>query len=216
MRKSIWTTLCLMILFGSAVSPAFAVVTPSFPSCANPQGSVISAYTDGTHGIVGDPTTYIGRDTVYKLSDDTVTQCFCSTDGSGIQTDWWKASSLTDDQTKVLESEGWVYVPSGNLWGLDEDPYLAKNTAYSCLSGGNSGSSNNSSDNGGSSSSSNSSSNSSNDPGQDNGTGGGGEVLGLAATGNAVQIYTVFALALLFAVIGLSGLRGNKHAKNSR
>jgi hypothetical protein len=53
--------------------------------------------------------------------------------GSGIQTNWWKASSISDDETKELVSLGWTYVPSGGPWGLDPTWYMASNTPYSCL-----------------------------------------------------------------------------------
>ncbi len=183
MKKITFLSL-LVSLFIASASPAFAVTTPSFPSCANPQGSVKVSYSDGTHGIVGSGATYTGRDTVYTLSDDTVTQCFCGADGNGIQTNWWKASSLTEDQVNVLKSEGWVYIPAGNLWGLADSPYVAKNYNYSCLPGSVNGSSTS----------------------QDNGTGGAyeeGDVLGLAATGDSILVYGSALLGLALIVIGI-------------
>jgi hypothetical protein len=181
------------------------IIIPSFPSCVNPQGEIKVSYSDGTHGIVGSSAVYTGKDTVYTLSDDTVTQCFCSTDGVGIQTDWWNASSLNDEEINILKSQGWYYIPAGNLWGLASAPYVAKNTNYSCLSG-QTITSYGSSDQG--------SNNSSSNPSQANGIGG-GDVLGLAATGNTLAILLVFAFSVLFIILGsLRLLRGSKNVKN--
>ncbi len=186
MKKQLLTIFSLFIFLFSFAAPAFAVTTPTFPSCANPQGDVKVTYSDGTHGIVGSTATYTGRDSVYTLSDDTVTQCFCGADGNGIQTNWWKATSLTDDEINILKSEGWVYVPAGNLWGLADAPYVAKNITYSCLPGGSSSSNNSES--------------------LDTGIGG-GDVLGLAATGDSVLVYGSFLLGIVLLIIGLRRIK---------
>jgi hypothetical protein len=200
MKKQLLTIFSLAIFLFSFAAPAFAISTPTFPSCANPQGDVKVTYSDGTHGIVGSTATYTGRDSVYTLSDDTVTQCFCGADGSGIQTNWWKATSLTDDEINILKSEGWVYVPAGNLWGLSDAPYVAKNITYSCLSGGSNN--NNNGGNGGGSTSSSSTSSESLDTGI-----GGGDVLGLAATGDSVLVYGSFLLGIVLLIIGLRRIK---------
>lgn len=190
------------------VQSAFAVsAIPNFPNCVNPQGSVIASYSDGTHGIAGSSATYNGSDTVYQSSDITVTQCFCSVSGQGIQTNWWKASSLTGDEIKALESEGWVYVPSGTPWGLDDGFYLASNSNYSCLSttptpppnpgGPGDGRSDGRSDGGSSCPSCTAL-----PSGQVLGAMTDGQVLGLAYTGDIVKLYSVFILAALFFLIG--------------
>lgn len=114
-------------------SPVFAVTTPNFPSCASPQGVIQIKHTSGSHGVAGDPSTYAGEDTVYRLSNDTLKQCLCTDDGEGIQTNWWKVTSLTDDQIEILKREGWFYVPNGALWGLENAPYMAKHAEYGCL-----------------------------------------------------------------------------------
>lgn len=176
------TTICYLL---SSTASVFALTIPSFPSCANPQGQIKVTYSDGTHGIVGSGATYTGKDTVYTLSDDTVTQCFCAADGQGIQTNWWKASSLSESDINILKSQGWHYVPTGSLWGLAADPYVAQNLSYRCLGGGSSTS-------------------------QDNGVGGGdvlgdstGEVLGLAATGDSILVYASMILGLGLTIIGI-------------
>lgn len=158
---------------------------PTFPSCLNPQGILLINYPEGTHGIIGDPIGRTGSDKVYRINDFTLTQCFCSTNGEGIQTNWWKSGSLDQSQIDTLKNLGWYFVPDGSLWGLEKSYYLAKNSNYSCSSGNNSSSS-------------------------DNGIGGGGEVLststdrtgqvlGLATTGN-------LDLALFYIFAGISFL----------
>lgn len=116
-----------------------AVDTPHFPSCSNPEGTIKADYPGGTHGIAGNSTEFKGSDKVYTLSDNTLQQCFCSIDGAGIQTNWWKASSLTQGQIEVLKKDNWVLIPDGSLWGLQNAPYLAKNSNYSCSGGGTGG-----------------------------------------------------------------------------
>lgn len=184
----------LFLVFSMLISfakPAFAVTIPSFPACANPQGSLKVSYSEGVHGIVGSGATYTGKDTVYTLSDDTVTQCFCGADGNGIQTNWWKASSLSESEINILKADGWHYVPTGSVWGLAVDPYVAKNVSYNCLQNTSTTSTSNSST-------------------SDNGVGGGevlgessGEVLGLAATGDSILVYLSFILGLILTYLGV-------------
>ncbi len=190
MKNTIALLASIFYLLVSTTS-VFAVSTPSFPACANPQGSLKVSYSEGVHGIVGSGATYTGKDTVYTLSDSTTAQCFCGADGNGIQTNWWKASSLTESEINILKADGWHYVPTGSLWGLAVDPYLAKNIAYSCNS---------------SSSSSGSVQGSSTTQDLDTGTGG-GEVLGLAATGDSALVYGSFLLGTLLLIVGLRRLK---------
>ena len=183
MFKHTWIITLSLFLLANYTRPVFAVNIPSFPSCAAPQGSIMVSYSSGTHGIVGSSATYTGSDTVYRVSDDAVTQCFCPDSGNGIQTDWWKAISLSETEINVLKSQSWFYVPSGVVWGLDQSPYVARNTAFSCLPGS---------------------------PTQvlDDSTGtGGGEVLGLAATGDSWLVYGTFAAGLVCLIWGIRRLR---------
>lgn len=156
-------------------SPTFAVTTPSFPACTSIQGILKVSYPSGIHGIVGSTATYTGSDKVYNLDETTKTQCFCAQDGQGIQTNWWKISSLTDDQRKILENEGWNYIANGALWGLDESAYMAVNSNYTC--GGVGGAEQSMA----------------------------GSVLGeaLAGTGNSLQLFSVFILSLIFLTSGI-------------
>lgn len=189
------TTKILVLLgmfFAVSATSVKAVETPSFPQCPNPGGVLIAKYDSGVHGVPGDATTYTGKDSVFKLNDAQVVQCLCPDSGSGVQTLWWKNPGLSaEDQAKVI-SQGWIRVPNGSLWGLDNTEYFAKNSNFSCNEGGTGGSTNGSSD---SKSSSTSSSNSSS-----------GSILGvttLAGTGNTMTILGVFFLAAGALVAGL-------------
>lgn len=206
MKQIIAGIILTLVTLTGTVRPIFAVNLPNFPSCINPSGTVIAQYDTGTHGIAGSSGTYTGADTVYNTGAGTIVQCFCSSDGNGIQTDWWNASSLTQEEVEILKSQGWHYIPDGNLWGLSAEPYIAKNSTYSCLptGGGN--------PNGGG-------------DGRSDGrsscpectappTGGGdilgastGDILGLAATGDSWILYSVFAAALFLLVAGVRKLR---------
>ena len=103
----------------------------TFTSCLTPTGQVIANYTDGNHGIPG-LGSKIGKDAVYALGNGNAMQCFCGTDGAGTQTNWKKISDLSEDEVKIHENQGWIYVPDGSAWGLDEGSYLAQNISYSC------------------------------------------------------------------------------------
>ena len=111
----------------AVTKPAFA---SDFTSCVVPTGDVIASYADGTHGIVG-VGSRIGKDVVYSAEGGAM-QCFCGSDGAGLQTNWMKIVDLTSDQVKVYQSQGWIYVPSGQAWGLSDEPYLAQNINFSC------------------------------------------------------------------------------------
>ncbi len=158
--QKIATVFFSSLLFLSAVNPAFATLAPDFPNCPNPVGTVIASYEDGVHGIAGSTLTYTGSDTVYQIDTNRVSQCYCSPDGSGIQTNWWKASSLTPKQKTELVDAGWIYIPDGSVWGLDPSDWMAYNISFVC--GGKGGGSSSSESGSSSSSSSNSSSSSSN------------------------------------------------------
>ncbi|RJR15361.1 hypothetical protein C4579_02390 [Candidatus Microgenomates bacterium] len=179
-----------------SASLARAATVPTFPLCINPQGETKVSYAQGTHGIVGDSGTYTGADTVYTLSDNALSQCFCSEEGSGIQTNWWKISELSQSEIEALKNDGWIWVPTGSVWGLDDDPYLAKNSAYSCTSGGT----------GGTDSNDNSSSDSNNTGGdilsEAASTGFANSVLGLADTGSSKNILFFLSTGTLLFVLG--------------
>jgi len=124
--------LLIVILLSVSVKPALAVEMPSFPVCSNPQGTVKVAYESGIHGVPGDSNTYSGKDVVYSINPDLSTQCLCTVNGGGIQTNWWKVSSLDPEQKQILINQGWILIPDGSAWGLEKGEYLAKNISYSC------------------------------------------------------------------------------------
>lgn len=175
-----------------------AVTAPDFPACANPRGSLIISYENGVHGIVGSSAQYIGEDAVYRLDDTRYLQCFCAVDGQGIQTNWWRISSMNQNQIESFKKLGWHFVPDGSVWGLDSDPFMATNANYDCGQAPTSTPTRSSSDSGGSYS------------GADSGVGGpNGEVLGastsilgLAATGKSVIVLSFLIAGLVFIIAG--------------
>jgi len=185
-------TLCQVIVTG-LISMAwllrplnvFAIDIPSFPTCTNPQSPLKISYVDGKHGIVGNPGEFVGSDSVYTVNDIQTLQCFCAVNGEGIQTNWWKVTSLTQEEIQTIKNLGWTFVPDGSVWGLANTQYIAQNTNYSCGS---------------------------NNP-SNNGTGGvvlssaaktqTGAVLGFAATGNAQMLFTLAITSVLSLVLGI-------------
>lgn len=171
-----------VFLFGIKINVpgAFAVTTPDFPACNNPTGTIRAEHNDGVHGIVGNVSEYKGKDIVYNVNGDQVLQCLCTENGEGIQTNWWKASSLSAADVQILKSQGWYYVVDGALWGLENQPYMAKNNQYECR--------------------------------EESGGIGGGEVLGLATTGDRALFYSFFGIGigLIFLLLGFLLLRKGK------
>ena len=200
-KTYLYTNLITFFIVFIAVAYSInATATPTFPSCLNPQGELKVQHLNGIHGVPGDVTTYSGHDSVYQLTQDTVTQCLCPVNGNGIQTDWWNIKNLTQEEIDSYVNNGWIFVPSGSVWGLEADPYLAKNSSYSCIGGKGGGGTSNSS-----SSSSSSSSNTSSSGGQ-----GGGEIsststqiLSLASTGNILTVYLLFIIGISLLISGI-------------
>lgn len=105
-----------------------------FPLCPRPRGATKAFYATGTHGIVGDQTTYYGADIVYDMNNNNYVQCYCPTDGkNGIQTNWLATSNINQNTTQQLVGQGWYLVNNGADWGLSNEPYLAKNSDFLCL-----------------------------------------------------------------------------------
>ncbi len=131
MKKSSFFLLSIafLVFAGSAHSEQIS----EFPSCLSPKGEVIANYDNGTHGIPG-VGSKIGSDAVHLQENGKAMQCFCGENGEGIQTNWLNTSNLTQDEIKVLQKEGWIFIPDGTAWGLSEGSYLAKNITYSCKS----------------------------------------------------------------------------------
>ncbi len=180
-------------LLGVLTNPVAAFNVPGFPSCVNPQGTQIASYATGIHGIVGSPEDHTGADSVYQIDSETLMQCFCPENGSGIQTNWLKATSFSQDDIDQFKKMGWVFVPSGAAWGLTDDPYMALNSDFSCKSTGN----------GGGGGSGGASSNSESGSSQGGVISSLGQVLGLAFTGNNYLFYSLPVLGLAFLSLGL-------------
>lgn len=180
---------------------ALAYEIPTFTSCVNPQGDLKANYETGTHGIAGRPGLFEGKDTVYAVASNAITQCFCPTDGNGVQTNFWKIPALTQSEISVLEAQGWIYIPNGALWGLENAPYLAKNSDYSCKSSG--GSNDSSGSSGGSNGSGSSGSNSGAGSSSLSVSGGVGQVLGLASTGNTIFVLGTALTSGISLLLGL-------------
>lgn len=132
LKNKVIVAISLFVLTLVSAAPAYAASVPNFGSCLNPQGKVIASYDNGTHGIVGKKDLVSGSDAVYQSSDKGVTQCFCPTDGNGIQTNWFDVSKLKTSEIETLKKEGWTYIATGSSWGLKDVAYLAKNSDYAC------------------------------------------------------------------------------------
>ena len=191
MKKNLITLSLIFSLFAFTPSPTFAIDIPAFSTCSAPTGEVIANYSEGIHGIVGETAEYTGSDVVYKMNEWQIVQCYCPPNASqGIETVWWKYQSLNETDVSTLVKQGWVHIPTGKVWGLDDAPYLAKNTRFECRGNGASGNGGSSGDTG-------------------NGTGGPtgyGEILGitsLADTGSQ-QVFVIGGMILCgVAIIAL-------------
>ncbi len=118
-------------LYLSAAFPAYANPTPSFGTCLNSQWSQIQVNAgDQKHGVVGIDSFY-GTDTIYESGGNAM-QCLCTDQGQGYQTNWMKAAAMSQSQIDNYKAQGWIYVPLGKEWGLDDSTYLAKNSSYTC------------------------------------------------------------------------------------
>jgi hypothetical protein len=199
-----------------ALEQNIELVIPTFPVCSQPQGTTKVVYSNGIHGIPGRTQTYTGKDAVYNLTEETLTQCFCSVNDDGIQTNWWKVSSLSIADIEYLQSIGWTYIPNGALWGLEEAPYVANNVDYDCGTHKDDDDDDDNDDN-----------DNDDDDEEDEGNRGGillgyatqrlrtgGEVLGLASTGDLLQLVGVFTAAGAVTATGAYILKKNKQKDN--
>ena len=164
-----------------------------FTSCLTPNGSVIADYANGTHGIAGQGSAE-GHDTVYSLGEGNALQCLCASNGSGTQTNWLKINDLSEDQIKVYQNQGWIYIPDGSAWGLSQGSYLAQNSSYSC----------------GGSSTTNSGGDGRTDGRTDGRSDGLGSIVqaskgsvGLASTGNIAFILSILVAGIFLTLMGL-------------
>ncbi len=203
------------IIFYQALSNPFVanaqLQLPAFSSCQNPIGTIQANYDQGNHAIVGIQGLQSGSDTVYSNGDNNFTQCYCPLPlTNGIQTNWLAAGNISKEDQNVLITQGWILIPNGADWGLSAQPYLAKNTDFSCGGGGSTSGSGGTSSGSGGSTSNSTNSTSSNVNGQ------GGEVLGISMLAGTSSPYTKLELALLIlSSIGLI-IYGDKLQKKSK
>src|SRR5476651_1151416 len=108
-------------LFLSGASPVSANYVPSFGTCLNPQWSQTQVNTGSNHAVIN-VGSFDGTDTIYA-SGGNVMQCLCTGSGNGYQTNWMKASDLSQSEIDSYKAQGWIYVPYGDDWGLDKGPY---------------------------------------------------------------------------------------------
>jgi len=121
------------VLYLTAAPVVSANYVPNFGTCLNPQWSKtqVNYNANPEHGVIG-VGSFAGTDTIYA-SNGNVMQCLCTDSGAGYQTNWLKASDLSQYQIDDLKTQGWIYIPDGSEgWGFDKGPYLAKNISYTC------------------------------------------------------------------------------------
>ena len=129
--------LVAFFLLGSFYQGALLAQTsinpPSFPSCQSLYGTAgnIASYSSGPHQIVGNGIVN-GFDNVYSQASGNYLQCYCPAEGtSGIQTNWWLADSLSQEDVNHYVSLGWFHV-NGEQWNLGNHMFLAKNSDAVC------------------------------------------------------------------------------------
>ena len=129
--------LCLVSVAEMNAGVTMAAEVQSFPSCASQTQPGDRAHYDlGWHQIVGEQGWRQGSDDVYSLEEGNFLQCFCPVDGiQGIQTDWWKAAGLNQEEINLYTSQGWLFEGSGNDWNLQDAGYLARNSNFQCGEG---------------------------------------------------------------------------------
>ena len=192
--KDLSLTLLGLLLTVAIFAKSVAASEVQFSSCLTPTGSVVADYLNGTHGIAGQGSIE-GHDTVYALGEGNALQCLCAANGSGTQTNWLKISELSEDQIKVYQNQGWIYIPDGSAWGLSQGSYLAQNSSYSC---------------GGSSTTNSGGGDGKTDGRTDGRSDGLGSIVqaakgsaGLASTGNITFVLSILGAGIILTLIGL-------------
>jgi hypothetical protein len=120
------------VLYLSVAAPVSAHAVPNFGTCLNPQWSQTQVNYGSNHGVVNIGS-FAGTDTIYS-SNGNVLQCLCTDTGAGYQTNWMKASGMSQSEIDSYKAAGWIYIPYGDDWGLDKGAYLAQNSSYTCTS----------------------------------------------------------------------------------
>lgn len=197
-QSLLFAGISLAILLTVSTRQAYAMAVPNFGSCLNPQVAASQVNTGANHGVAGQSSAYSGTDTIYSLQDGNVLQCLCPVEGSGIETEWMKISGISQEELNSFQSQGWIYIPTGAAWGLEDVPYLAKNSDYSCKGSNQSTSSNSNSGNNGQSTATVVSASTQQG------------VLGLASTGTALPIYALIFAGFVSLFLGVFLSRSNR------
>jgi hypothetical protein len=104
---------------------SYRTTSTTFPQCTDllREPGDKASHATGWHQIVGMQGQVWGSDDVYSLANGNYAQCYCDTQGSGIQTNWWRTT---------LESlTGW-FSENGLQWNLGNYHYLAQNSEFQC------------------------------------------------------------------------------------
>ena len=119
--------------FGVSLLAQANVNPPSFSTCQSFYGTDgdFASHETGTHQIVGGGLLE-GFDNVYSQDGGNYLQCYCPVEGEdGIQTVWWLADDLSEEDVNYYKAMGWFY-ENGLQWNLGDHWYLAKNSASVC------------------------------------------------------------------------------------
>ncbi|KKQ98284.1 MAG: hypothetical protein UV56_C0001G0012 [Candidatus Woesebacteria bacterium GW2011_GWC1_43_10b] len=129
------TSVFLGRIFGYEAFAESSVTPPSFPTCSEKifvADGDWAHYDSGIHGIPG-VGNFEGSDDVYSLGSGNFLQCFCPAGGGeGTQTNWWDVENLNQEDINSFLSQSWFFESSGDGWNLLDDPYLVKNSNFSC------------------------------------------------------------------------------------
>ncbi len=113
--------------------PVKCVTPPTFPTCPHVDAPVKVYYPTGLHWIVGNSQLQEGSDVVYSLGSNNYVQCFCPTTGTnGIQTNWLFIQGVAHTVISNYLKQDWISVPSGASFDLSDQPYVAKNSSFTC------------------------------------------------------------------------------------
>lgn len=114
---------------------SFPSINPVFPPCPEGGGIVKEFYPEGWHWILGIEGNQFGADKVFNIGDNNFIQCYFPPNGTeGIQTNWFAANNLTQEDIDDFVSQGWTFVTEGYAWGLPVQFYLAKNQSFTFTS----------------------------------------------------------------------------------
>ena len=145
--KALFAVAALMVVSASFIAtPAQAgeydndMYRGLMQKCGDIHGTLVAKYPSGWHWIVSFSPNQWGADKVKNVGYDNYIQCFCprKLEGfeplfrHGVQTNWLKASNVSNETQQKLLSQDWLWVNNGADFGLAPEPYLAKNIKWDC------------------------------------------------------------------------------------